>query len=37
MPQGQVQPLRLHSRNAKAVQGRHIVVEASGREAPRGN
>jgi hypothetical protein len=33
MPQGQVLPLRLQSRNAKAVQGRQIVVEASRRGA----
>src|SRR4029453_5192090 len=37
MPQGQVLPLRLHSRNAKAVKGRQIVVEASRRESPRGD
>ena len=36
MPQGPVRPRRLHSRTVKAVQGRHSVVEASGREAPRG-
>src|ERR1051326_4509458 len=37
MPQGPVPPRRRHSRPAKAVQGRHLVVEASGREAPRGH
>jgi hypothetical protein len=37
MPQGQVRPLRLRSRNAEAVKGRQIVVRASGREPPRGD
>jgi hypothetical protein len=37
MPQGQVLPLRLRSRNAEAVKGRQIVVRASGREPPRGD
>jgi hypothetical protein len=37
MPQGPVLPLRLQSRNAKAVQGRQIGVEASGRASPRGD
>jgi hypothetical protein len=32
MPQGQVRPLRLRSRNAEAVKGRQIVVRASGWE-----
>jgi hypothetical protein len=37
MPQGPVRPLRLHSRNAKAVKERHIGVEASRQESPRGD
>jgi hypothetical protein len=37
MPQGQVRPLRLRSRNAEAVKGHQIVVMASGREPPRGD
>jgi hypothetical protein len=34
MPQGQVPLLRVHNRNGKAVKGRQIIVEVSGRESP---
>ena len=37
MPKGQVLPLRLQHRNAKAVKGRQIGVEASRRASPRGD
>ena len=36
-PRGQVRPLRLRSRNAEAVNRRHMVGKASGREPPRGD